>query len=130
MSCDCVLIGRLCTDCKKVETKSGKTMYAFPVASDRGFGDNKQTDFFDVIAFAPTLDKVSEYLKKGKPVKLVGHFTTRKEDVNGKKITFYNFVADSCEFINLGGKPKTDNKHESEENNEPIPPEDFPDIPF
>ena len=101
MSCDCVLIGRLTKDCEQKSTKNGKLIYTFSVASNRGFGDKQETDWFDCMAFHPLLEKQFQHLLKGCMVKVVGHLQSRETD-NG--VLRWNMIVDSLEM--LWGKPK------------------------
>lgn len=117
MSCDCVLIGRLTKDCESKTTKTGKLIYTLSVASNRGFGERQETDFYDCMAFHPLLENQFPHLLKGCMVKIVGHFQ-QKETENG--IRRWSVIVDSLEM--LWGKPK-------KPKDETIPQEDV-DIPF
>lgn len=122
MSCDCVLIGRLTRDCESKSTKNGRMIYTFPVASNRGFGDKQQTDFFDCMAFHPLLENQFVHLKKGCMVKVVGHFQSHESE-NG--VRRWTMIVDSLEM--LWGKPK---KPDSAPEPEPAPVEEDVDLPF
>lgn len=103
MSCDCVLIGRLTKDCESKTTKNGKLIYCLSVASNRGFGDRKETDFFDCMAFHPLLQNQQPHLIKGCMVKVVGHFQSHESD-NG--VRRWTMIVDSLEM--LWGKKKSE----------------------
>lgn len=115
MSCDCVLIGRLTKDCEQKSTKTGKLIYTFSVASNRGFGDKQETDYMDCMAFHPMLEKQFQHLLKGCMVKVVGHLQSRESD-NG--VLRWTMIVDSLEM--LWGKPKP----------KEAPKDDGLDIPF
>lgn len=117
MGCDCVLIGRLTKDCEQRPTKNGKLIYTLSVASNRGFGDSQQTDYFDCMAFHPTLEKQYQHLTKGCMVKIVGHMQSHKTD---KGVLRWTVVVDSLEM--LWTKPKIAET--------PAPEEDGLDMPF
>lgn len=117
MSCDCVLIGRLTKDCEQKATKTGKLIYVLSVASNRGFGESQETDFFDCMAFHPLLQNQFPHLTKGCTVKIVGHFQTKKTEAG---VTRYNVIVDSLEM--LWGKKK--------EKVEETPDADDIDLPF
>lgn len=115
MSCDCVLIGRLTKDCEQKATNSGKLIYTLSVASNRGFGDKQETDFFDCMAFHPNLEKQYPHLLKGCMVKVVGHLQSHESDNSVRRWTM---IVDSLEM--LWGKPKP----------KETPKDDGLDIPF
>lgn len=119
MSCDCVLIGRLTKDCEQKATNSGKLIYTLSVASNRGFGDKQETDFFDCMAFHPNLEKQYPHLLKGCMVKVVGHFQQREND---KGIRRNTIIIDSLEM--LWGKKKNETEPKAD------PAGDDVDIPF
>lgn len=97
-------------------------IYTFPVASNRGFGDKQQTDFFDCMAFHPLLENQFVHLKKGCMVKVVGHFQSHESE-NG--VRRWTMIVDSLEM--LWGKPK---KPDSAPEPEPAPVEEDVDLPF
>lgn len=108
MSCDCVLIGRLTKDCESKTTKNGKLIYCLSVASNRGFGDKKETDFFDCMAFHPLLQNQQPHLIKGCMVKVVGHFQSHESE-NG--VRRWTMIVDSLEM--LWGKKKSEQAQSS-----------------
>ena len=110
MSCDCVLVGKLTKDCETKTTKNGKLLYCLSVASNRGFGDKQETDFFDCMAFHPLLEKQAVHLIKGTLVKIVGHFQSH-ESANG--VRRWTMIIDSLEMI---WQKKRDPKQERTDN--------------
>lgn len=108
MSCDCVLIGRLTKDCESKTTRNGKLIYTFSVASNRGFGDSQQTDFFDCMAFHPNLENQFQHLLSGCMVKVVGHFQSRETE---NKVRRWTLIANSVEM--LWGKKKSETPQNS-----------------
>lgn len=114
------ITGRLTKDVEKQTTQSGVSVARFSVAVDRAFKDengNKQTDFFNVVAWRGLADLCSQYLSKGRQVAIVGQVQNRSyEDANGNKRTVTEVIAESVEFIggnnntaqneNVGAKPR------------------------
>lgn len=96
MACDCVLIGRLTKDCEQKTTKNGKLIYSLSVASNRGFGDKQETDYFDCMAFHPLLEKQYIHLTKGCMVKIVGHFQSHESE---NKVRRWTMIVDSLEML-------------------------------
>ena len=108
MACDCVLIGRLTKDCEQKTTKNGKLIYSLSVASNRGFGDKQETDYFDCMAFHPLLEKQYIHLTKGCMVKIVGHFQSHESE---NKVRRWTMIVDSLEM--LWGKKKSETPQNS-----------------
>ena len=131
MSMDCVVIGRLTDKVKDViGGKTGKVLHTFTVASNRGFGDKKETDFYECVAFAPILDNQVPFLEKGVLVKVLGHMQTRKVTENGKGRTYYSLIVSSLELI--WGKKASDKNTVVSAQVTDVPKDDFYDdeIPF
>ena len=99
MSMDCIAIGRLVKDAVDRLSNNGKVLHTFSIASNRGWGDGKQTDFIDCMAFAPILDKQMDLLKKGAMVKAVGHMQSIVRDNGQQKTVHWNFIVTSCEIL-------------------------------
>ncbi|GLV28154.1 hypothetical protein TomTYG75_06780 [Sphingobium sp. TomTYG75] len=61
-------------------TQSGQTLCSFSVAVNTGYGDNKQTTWWDVTRWGKGADKLAELLVKGTKVTVVGEVGTREHD--------------------------------------------------
>ena len=103
------ITGRLTKDVEKQTTQSGISVARFSVAVDRNYKDesgNKQTDFFNVVAWRTTADLCANYLSKGRQVAILGQVQNRSyEDNDGNKRTVTEVIAESVEF--MGAKPNT-----------------------
>ena len=97
-----VIIGRICHDLELRTTSSNTSVTNFTVAVDRNYqkqGEEKQTDFIDVVAWRQTADFVCRYFKKGSMIAVQGSIQTRNyEDKNGNKRTSVEIVADNVSF--------------------------------
>ena len=104
-----VIMGRLTADPELRTTASGLSVTSFSVAVDRRFqrqGEEKQTDFINVVAWRQTADFVSRYFHKGSMIAVQGSIQTRNyEDKNGNKRTAVEIVADNVSFC--GSKAET-----------------------
>ena len=104
----CIMMGRLTADPELRHTPSGKAVTTFALAVDRSYsreGAEKQTDFFDVVAWNKTAEFVSRYFHKGQLVAVQGRMETRSyEDKNGIKRKAYEIVAENVHFA----EPKRD----------------------
>ena len=66
-----IMMGRLTDNPELRQTPSGRSVCSFTIAVDRAFksqNGERQTDFFDVVAWGSTADFVSKYFVKGQLV--------------------------------------------------------------
>lgn len=98
----CVLIGRLTADPELKTTPNGNFVTSFSIAVDDGYGENKSTDFINIVAWKKTAEFVSKYFKKGSEILVTGRVKTRTYEKDGKKRTITEIVADKVDFC--GGK--------------------------
>lgn len=104
-----IIMGRLTADPELRTTGTGVSVTSFSVAVDRRFqrqGEEKQTDFINVVAWRQTAEFVSRYFRKGSMIAVQGSIQTRNyEDKNGNKRTAVEIVADNVSFC--GSKSET-----------------------
>lgn len=97
-----ILMGRLCVDPELKTTPQGVNVCSFRIAVDRRFqakGEEKKSDFFNVVAWRQTADFVQKYFAKGRMIMVEGEMTTRPyTDKNGNQATWYEVVADHVSF--------------------------------
>ncbi len=97
-----VLVGRLTRDPELRATPDGVSVVRFTLAVDRGTraGEEKVTDFFDIVAFRQLADTVANYMTKGKLVLVEGKLQTRKyTDREGNPRKAYEILADTVRFL-------------------------------
>jgi len=75
-------IGRVGKDAETRFTSGGKPVTGFSVAFDSGYGDAKQTLWFDCNAWGERYEKLAEYIKKGDNIGVAGEIGEREH--NGK----------------------------------------------
>lgn len=115
--------GRLTADPKLKTTSTGLSVCTVRLAVDRGYGENKITDFIPVIIWKALAETVEKYCKKGDKIIVTGALYTRNyEDKNGNKRTKYEVNADRIEFCE---KKKTETKTADPQPDE-HPDDDFP----
>ena len=97
-----IIMGRLTADPELKKTQSGISVTAFTVAVDRRFqkaGEEKQTDFINVVAWRQTAEFIEKYFFKGSMIAVRGSIQTRRyEDNNGNKRAAVEVVADEVSF--------------------------------
>ena len=104
-----VLIGRLVRDPELRYTPSGIPTAGFPLAVERPFKNaqgQKETDFFDIVAWRKTAELVANNLQKGRLIAVTGRLQARSyETPEGQKRKVYEIVADDVRFLDR--KPQT-----------------------
>ena len=96
-----VLMGRLTRDPELRYTQSQIPVVSFCIAVDRDFGrgEDRQTDFIDVVAWRQTGEFVSKYFHKGSMIVVSGRLQMREwTDRDGNKRTSAEVVADNVYF--------------------------------
>lgn len=104
-----VMMGRLTAEPELRQTPAGVNVCSFSIAVGRSFakqGEERQTDFFDVVAWRGQADFVARFFHKGSMIAVQGRMETRTyEDKNGVKRKAYTIVADGLHFA----ESKSDN---------------------
>ena len=97
-----VLTGRLTSNVELKTTPNGISVCTFGIAVDRAYkkGEEKQTDFLNVIAWRQTAEFVSKWFTKGSLIGIEGSIQTRKfTDKNGNNRTAFEIVANNVHFV-------------------------------
>ena len=97
-----VLMGRLTADPELKHTQSGNAVVRFTLAVERSYaksGEQRQTDFIDVIAWRSTAEFVSRYFQKGMLVAVQGSIQTGSyTDREGIKRKSFDVAANQVHF--------------------------------
>lgn len=97
-----ILMGRIVNDLELKTTPNGVAVCSFRVAVDRRYqtkGEEKKTDFFNIVAWRSSAEFVTKYFAKGRMVLVEGEMQTRQyTDKNGNLNTWYEVVADQICF--------------------------------
>lgn len=104
-----ILIGRLTKDVELRYTQTNNTAVAsFSLAVNRKFvktGEERQADFFNIIAWNKLAENISKYLFKGNQVAISGRLETRSwDDQNGQKHYVTEVIAEEVDFIESKNK--------------------------
>ena len=94
------LMGRLTADPELKSTQSGVSVCNFRIAVDyQPKGQEKQTDFINIVTWRGTAEFVSRYFRKGQLVAVQGSIqTSQYTDRDGNKRTTFDVVADNVFF--------------------------------
>lgn len=105
-----VIMGRLTADPELRQTPSGISVTRFAVAVDRGYvkaGEERKTDFINVVAWRQTAEFVSRYFSKGSMIAVQGSIQTGSYEKDGIKRSTFEIVADNVSFC--GSKNESGN---------------------
>lgn len=97
-----VLTGRLTANPELKTTQNGASVCSFTIAVDRPYrsGEEKKTDFINIVAWRNTAEFVTHYFTKGSLIGIEGSIQTRKyEDRDGNNRTVFEVVANNAQFI-------------------------------
>lgn len=96
------IMGRLVADPELRTTPAGHSVYSFRIACDRSYaqyGQQRQADFIDIVAWRQQADFVSKYFQKGSLIAVEGSLQTRQyRDKNGNNRTAVEVVANNISF--------------------------------
>ena len=97
-----ILMGRIVNDLELKSTPSGVSVLSFRIAVDRRFqtkGEEKKTDFLNVVAWRNEAEFISRYFAKGRMILIEGEIQTRSyQDRNGNTAYVTEIVADRSTF--------------------------------
>lgn len=96
-----VLTGRLTADPELRKTTSGISVTSFSIAVDRRYrsGEERQTDFINIVAWRSSAEFVANYFKKGQLIAIEGSIQTRRyQDKDGNNRTAFEVVANNVQF--------------------------------
>lgn len=111
-----VMMGRLTRDPELRRTGSGVAVANFSIAVDRDFSSKdsgeKETDFFDCVAWRQTGEFVSKYFTKGRMIVVSGQLQVRKwKNKDGENRYSTEIVAENCYFGDSKKEESTGNQY-------------------
>lgn len=114
-----VLTGRLVADPELRHTSSDLAVTTFTIAVNRRYakaGEERQTDFIDIVAWRNNAEFVCKYFQKGSLIAIEGSIQTRTyQDKDGKNRKVFEVVANNVQFA----------ESKREGGNVSAPPNDF-----
>ena len=131
---------RLTREVETRYTQTNNTMVAsFSIAVNRRFvkeGEERQADYFNIVAWSKLGEFCSKYFKKGQQVGIIGRLQTRSwEDDNGQKRYVTEVVAEEAYFADskkddsVSNDPNSNNIFGTDDGNDfEVTPSD--DLPF
>ena len=97
-----VLTGRLTAEPELKTTPNGISVTTFSIAVDRRYrsGEERQTDFINIVAWRQSAEFITKYFKKGSLIGIEGSIQTRRyQDKNGNNRTAFEVVANNVQFV-------------------------------
>ena len=113
-----VLSGRLTADPELKTTANGISVCSFSIAVERRFksGEERQSDFINIVTWRSSAEFVSKYFKKGQMIAIRGSIQTRRyQDKDGNNRTAFEVVADDVQFADFA-------RREGDVASMPVPP--------
>ena len=96
-----ILMGRLTRDPEQSTSPSGVIITRFTLAVDRRYqkqGEEKQTDFINIVSFRNTAEFVKKYFTKGQMMLVSGSIQSRSYEKDGEKRWVTEIVAEEVNF--------------------------------
>ena len=97
-----VLTGRLVADPELRHTANDLAVTTFTIAVNRRYtrpGEERQTDFIDIVAWRNSAEFVCKYFQKGSLIAIEGSIQTRTyQDKDGKNRKVFEVVANNVQF--------------------------------
>lgn len=97
-----ILMGRLVADPELKTTQSGISVTSFRIAVERSYakaGEERQTDFINIVCWRNTAEFVCKYFPKGSLIALEGQLQTRSyQDKDGTSKYIVEVLADKVSF--------------------------------
>lgn len=98
------LLGRLTADPVLRTTTNGKSVLQVSMATDRAYGDDKTTDFHNLVVWGQTAETIAKYSRKGDQLLVEGNIRYRDyTDKAGNKKNITEIMVFNFEF---GAKAK------------------------
>lgn len=123
-----VLMGRMVADPELKTTNTGISVTSFRIAVDRSYvknGEQRQADFFDIVAWRSSAEFVCRHFTKGSLIAVDGQLQTRQyQTKDGQNRSIVEVVADSVSFT---GERK-EQKQESGYSTYDVMPEGYGDL--
>ncbi len=97
-----IMMGRIVNDLELKTTPTGVSVLSFRIAVDRRYqtkGEERKSDFFNVVAWRNEAEFISKYFFKGRMILIEGELQTRSYvDKNGNNAYVTEIIADRATF--------------------------------
>lgn len=97
-----ILMGRITKDIELKATQTGTSVCTFSIAVDRRFtdkGGERQTDFFNCVAWRQQAEFIQKYFSKGNLILVEGELQNRNyKDKDGRTVYVTEIIVDRASF--------------------------------
>lgn len=97
-----ILMGRIAHNLELKTTPGGLSVLSFRIAVERAYqvqGEERKTDFFNIVAWRSTAEFIAKYFSKGRMILVEGELQTRQYvDKNGSTQNVVELVVSSVHF--------------------------------
>lgn len=111
-----ILMGRMVADPELKTTNSGVSVCSFRIAVDRSYvknGEQRQADFFDIVAWRSSAEFVCRHFTKGSLIAVDGQLQSRQyQTKDGSNRSAVEVVADSISFTGERKEQKQDSGYD------------------
>ena len=97
------LVGRITKELELRTAQSGISMLNFSLACDRMRGTERVADFFNITAFNKQAENTAKFCTKGSLVLVEGTLQNRSYEVEGRKVTVTDIIANQILFLTPKG---------------------------
>lgn len=120
-----IMMGRIVNDLELKTTPSGVSVLSFRIAVDRRFqtkGEERKSDFFNVVAWRNEAEFISRYFAKGRMILVEGELQTRSyTDKNGNPAYVTEIIVDRATFTGEKALQQGSSPYQSYPGNAPAP---------
>jgi len=118
------MLGRLCKDVELVSTSNGTSIVKNTLAIPRSFvkqGEERKSDFINLLIFGKTAEFVSKYFKKGDKILIEdGSWQTGDYEKEGKKIYTNELLVHRVDFVEGRNNNTEINNQERKPDEQPV----------
>jgi len=111
-----IILGYVAKDPDVKTNGKGTTFAKVSIPTNDGFGDNKKTNWHNILFIGKTAEAVSKYVKKGSQIYVEGHTQHDSYEKDGRKMYTTTIVASSFSFA--GGTQENGESKQKAGNNE------------
>lgn len=95
-----IISGRITHSLELKTTPNGIPVISFSIANESGYGEEKHTNFINVVAWRKTAELISKYFSKGSMIGIAGSLQARQyKDRQGNNRTAFEVVASGVQFM-------------------------------
>lgn len=93
------LIGNITKELDLRKSTTNKSVLEFAIAINEGYGENKTTEYINIVAWEKLADRIATYCRKGHKVAIEGRIKTDSYEKNGEKRYKTYVLANNIEFL-------------------------------